>query len=175
VSCTTSNPKASRRLLPRPIIASGSILPMKGPPTSPETTELTYYHELFAILVIYPTTMTSTVFPSCMLGYVTEPSALALALYAVKDANTGTRHPLPAQVNNEYKDHTTCHNGCRCSATPPHSMQQAPALVATLLEAINRGAQGFRWRGNTSKFFLHGDIHTCHNQPHGLVILSSPN
>jgi hypothetical protein len=96
VSCTGPSPisgsaTTSGRLPPRPSMASASILPTKERPTSPKATELTYYQELFAILTTAPTTMTWTTSPSDGLGYVTEPSALCV----VKDANTGTGHPLP--------------------------------------------------------------------------------
>jgi hypothetical protein len=74
---------------------STSIIPTGGYTTSPEAIELTYYQELFAIPTTTPTTTTWTASPSDWLGYVTEPSALASALPVVKDANTGTRHPLP--------------------------------------------------------------------------------
>jgi hypothetical protein len=43
---------------PRPSMASASIIPMKERTMSPEAAELTYYHELFAILTTSPTTMT---------------------------------------------------------------------------------------------------------------------
>jgi hypothetical protein len=84
--------------------------------------------------------MTWTTSPSDRLGYGTNPLALALALYVLKDENTGTRHPLPAQVNNEYKGHTIY----RGSDTLPLHTRQTPTLLKILLEAINRGVHGFR-------------------------------
>jgi hypothetical protein len=45
-------------------------------------------------------------------------------------------------------------------------MRQAPAHLVVLLEAINRGAQGFTEGGGTPHgFHLHADIGTCLNQP----------
>jgi hypothetical protein len=133
--------------------------------TSLETPELTYYQELFAILTTAPTTAIWTAFPLDWLGYVTEPSALALALCTVKDANTGTRHPLSAQVDSKYKDHTTGHTGYRGSVSPPHRTRQTPTLLEALLEAINRYVHGFRQGGRTLHDFpLHYDIGTCLNQ-----------
>jgi hypothetical protein len=76
-------------------MASALIMLRKEHPTSPEPAELTYYQELFAILATAPTTTTWTTSQSDRLEYVTEPLALALVLYVVKDANTGTRNPLP--------------------------------------------------------------------------------
>jgi hypothetical protein len=98
MSCTAASPRAgpamaSGRLLPRPSMDSTSIVPTEEGPTSSEAAELTYYQGLFAVLTIAPTTMTWTASPSYWLGYVTVPSSLALALYVVKDANTGTGHP----------------------------------------------------------------------------------
>jgi hypothetical protein len=89
VSCTVESPRAgsamvSGRLPPRPSMASASIISMKECPTSPEATELMYHQGLFAILTTAPTTMTWTASPSDMLGYVTEPSALTLALCVSK-------------------------------------------------------------------------------------------
>jgi hypothetical protein len=101
---------ALRRLPYRLSMALASILPTEEHPISPEATELTYYQELFAILIIAPTTTTWIVSPSDRLGYVTEPPTLDLALCIVKDANTGTGHLHRAQVNNEYKGHTIGHN-----------------------------------------------------------------
>jgi hypothetical protein len=79
----------------------------------------TYCQELFAILVTTPTTTTQTTPPSDRLGHTTEPRALASALCTVKDANTGTGHPFPAQVNSKYKGHTKGHTGYRGLDTPP--------------------------------------------------------
>jgi hypothetical protein len=78
VSCTVASPgagsaSASGKLPPHPSMASASIIPTKERPTSPETAELTYYQELFAILTTASTTITGTVSPTDRLGYMTEP------------------------------------------------------------------------------------------------------
>jgi hypothetical protein len=101
VSCMAASPRASLamasgKLLPRSSMALASILPTEERPTSSEAAELAYYQELFAILTIAPITMTWTTSPSYWLRYMTEPSALALVLYVVKDANTRTGHPPPS-------------------------------------------------------------------------------
>jgi hypothetical protein len=109
----------SGRFLPRPSMASTSILPTKGRPTSPVVAELTYYQELFAIPTTAPTTTTWTTSPSDRLGYMTEPSALASAIYVVIDANAGTKHPPPG--TSQRRVQWPCHKPTdyRGSATPP--------------------------------------------------------
>jgi hypothetical protein len=146
VSCTPTSPRSglattSRRLQPRPSMASASITQMKEHPTSSGVAELTYYQELFAILTTTLTTMTWTTFPSGGLGYVTEPSTLASAIYVGKDANTRTEHPSLStsqqRVQGPYQLHGFDHASSPY-ATNPGTPEEA------LLEAINRDVQNFK-------------------------------
>jgi hypothetical protein len=126
-------------------MASALIMLRKEHPTSPEPAELTYYQELFAILATAPTTTTWTTSQSDRLEYVTEPLALALVLYVVKDANTGTRNPLPG-TSQQWVQRPTDYRG---STTPALSYTETPALLKTLIEAMNGGILGFRKGANT--------------------------
>jgi hypothetical protein len=55
------------------------------------------YHELFTMLSAISTTTTQTSHPQDRLGYASESSTPASALYLVKAQVTGTGHPSPNQ------------------------------------------------------------------------------
>jgi hypothetical protein len=99
-------------------------------------------------------------------GHASEPHTLASALCSVKDANTGIKHPPPGssqqQVQRPYQIPYRLQPIGAQTHLRSHT-RQTMALVEALLEAINRGAQGFT-RGDTSQFFTSTtDIDTCLN------------
>jgi hypothetical protein len=104
------------------------------------------YHVLFTILITISTTTTRTTHPQDGLGYASEPSTLASALYLVKRRNKGAKLPS-IKDNHKDKGHFGGHTATEIQDHLLSPLRQTLALLGSLLEAKKRRSPGLLGRG----------------------------